>query len=104
MMRMLPVALVLVTAMLPACGTRCERVCRKLLECGDEGALQTDRFSQFECTESCTRQGELFQDWEDEDELRDAWREHRRCLIREDCDAIADGVCYDDRFFVVGEE
>lgn len=88
---------------LAGCSARCERVCNKLLECGEEGFLTTDRFSHLECENSCERQGDVFVGWEDEAEYQAAWDAHRSCLLDASCQAIAAGACFDDRFFIIGD-
>lgn len=104
MRRFLPDPLPAVLLLLPVlagCGPSCERVCNKLLTCGEQGFLETDRFSHQECEISCERQGTVFIGWEDEDVFREAWDEHRSCLADSDCEEIAEGVCYDERFFII---
>lgn len=93
--------LVLGAGLVGGCSPRCERVCDKLLECGEEDVLQTDRFSHDECEQSCERQGDVFVGWEDEQEFQEAWDEHRACLIDAECGEIAEGVCFDERFFII---
>lgn len=99
MLRFLPSLVVL--PLLTGCGSSCDNVCDKLLRCGEEGILQTDRFSQQECVVSCERQADLFVGWEDEDAFRDAWDAHRSCLAEAECTEIAEGVCFDERFFII---
>jgi len=82
------------------CAPTCDQVCRKtLFDC----ELSTERVALATCIDSCDRQLSLYQDrWQDE-ELVDAFAEHRRCLMRETCDDIADGLCYDERIFILEE-
>lgn len=82
-----------------ACAPNCERTCRKLLDCG---TLETDRVSVNECEASCTAQLTMFNGWQDEDELNEAFDEHRRCLVQSTCDQVEAGECYDERLFQVG--
>lgn len=102
MLRFLP-SLILALPLVAGCGASCDRVCDKLLTCGDEGHLNTDRFSHQECEASCQRQADLFVGWEDEDVYREAWSAHRSCIVDAECADIADGVCFDDRFFIITE-
>lgn len=99
-LQVVPVVLASAAA-LAGCGATCDRVCDKLLECGEEGFLETDRFSHVECETSCERQGEVFIGWEDEQEFQEAWDEHRSCLLDAECPDIAAGACFDERFFIV---
>ena len=84
-----------------ACAPTCERTCKKLLDCGN---LDSQRVSVAECEVSCTNQLGMYDGWIDEEELEQAFDDHRRCLVRTSCDAIEAGECYDDRLFQVGVE
>ena len=66
--------------------------------------MDSDRVSVPECEASCTVQLTMFEDWEDEDELNDAFDEHRRCLVQSTCEQVEAGECYDERLFQVGVE
>ena len=77
-MRLLHV-LVVAGVLLPGCTPQCEKVCRKATECG-----LTARLNQLECEESCIRQKDLYEDWEDEEKI-EAFAEHRRCSWRCRC-------------------
>jgi len=82
--------------MLGACSPSCEQTCRKLLNCGN---LDSQRVSLQECQASCNSQLRLFDGWQDEDELDQAFRDHRTCLMRSSCEEIDLGECYDERLF-----
>ena len=86
-----------VAALGGGCTPSCDRVCTKLLACD----LDSDRVAQTECVDSCERQTGLYVAWEDE-EKQEAMDDHLSCLVREDCEDIADGECFDDRIFDVG--
>ena len=95
----LALCLILTPLLAGGCVPRCERVCRKVLECGSS----SERVAIEECTEACERQDALYEDWEDEDKL-DAFDVHRRCLMDASCKQIDDGVCYDAEIFVFAVE
>jgi hypothetical protein len=82
----------LVMALLPlaACAPPCGQVCRKVLACG----IDSERVAQSECENSCNRQGQLYNDWDDE-ELIELFEEQRRCISRSSCDELAAGACYE---------
>ena len=82
------------------CAPTCDQVCRKtLFDCD----LSTERVALATCVDACDRQKTLYEDlWEDE-QLAVAFDDHRRCLMRESCDEIADGACYDDAIFLLEE-
>lgn len=88
------VATLLVTAgLLTACAPRCERVCSKVRDCDI-----SPRLNQVECVESCERQSALY-DQRDDDERKEAFAAHRRCIVQASCDEIDDGVCYDEAIY-----
>ena len=82
-----------------ACTPTCERTCRKLLDCG---TLDSERVSVPECEASCNAQLVMYDDWEDEDELNEAFDLHRECLVQSTCEQVEAGECYDERLFQVG--
>lgn len=84
-------ALVLLLLPLAACPPPCGSVCRKVL---DDCGLDSERVAQGECEDACVAQETLYARWDDE-EKRDLFDDHKRCLMRSSCDEIADGVCYD---------
>lgn len=86
--------LFLFVATLSGCTPTCDQVCRKVLFDCD---LNTERVALLTCTDSCDRQRTLYEDlWVDDPTgLADAFDDHRRCLMRESCDDIAAGVCYE---------
>jgi len=75
---------------LAACNPRCERTCRKLLDCGN---LQSDRLAVEACEQDCLRQEDLYAEWGDDDKA-ELFKEHKRCLMQATCDEIADGECF----------
>ncbi len=91
---------VLLALALIGCAPRCERSCKKLLKCDD---LDSDRIALHECEESCRKQLTMFEGWKDEKKLERAFADHRRCIVGSTCDEIADGECYDELLFQVGE-
>ncbi len=100
MTRLLSLAALLATATLAAgCEPTCARTCRKLLDC----ELDTPGWGQADCEASCQEQESLFETtWEDP-ELEDGWGELKECIVDEECTAIDNGACYDDRFFAFGD-
>lgn len=78
------------------CAPPCQQVCRKVLDCGN---LESDRIAFDECEQSCEAQQSLYATWEDEAK-EDAFDDHKRCLMQESCEAIDEGVCYDEAIFV----
>lgn len=77
------------------CDRSCEATCRKVLKC--EG-LPTNELSIGECNAECVRQGEYFEDNED-DEGAFVFSAHKKCLNQSTCDEILDGACYYDELF-----
>lgn len=92
MFRSLSLALI-AGVLLGACAPRCERVCTKLRDCDI-----SPRLNQVECVESCERQIALY-DQRDDDERKEAFAAHRRCIVQATCGEIDDGVCYDDAIY-----
>ena len=82
-------------AALPACEPSCEQTCEKLLACDE---VDSPRVSERECERACTTQEDLYLSWDDV-QLQEAFGDHKRCVMDEECDAIAEGVCYDERLF-----
>jgi hypothetical protein len=80
---------------LVACEPSCEQTCEKLLSCDE---VESPRVSELECERACTTQEELYLSWDDVS-LQEAFSDHKRCIDEEECGAIADGACYDDRLF-----
>lgn len=80
------------------CAPTCDQVCRKtLFDCD----LSTERVALATCVDACDRQRSLYEDlWKDQD-LTQKFADERRCLMRESCDDIADGVCYDPDVFII---
>ena len=77
---------------LAACDPPCDRTCDKLLSCD---AVETPRVSSEDCRLQCERQEQLYDNWNDQ-ELQDAFKAHKQCILAEECDALADGVCTDE--------
>lgn len=90
------VLLALVGALTAACEPTCKQTCRTLIECE---AVDSPRQGLEDCQASCEIQQRVYEDWEDT-QKRDALAELKRCIQAEECEAIADGACYDDELFV----
>lgn len=84
---------VVLVALAGGCEPTCRKTCRKLVSCGEE--LQSDRVTLDECEASCVFQERELEETE-QDDLRRDLAEHKRCLRRETCADIADGVCLDE--------
>lgn len=84
-------ALLLSLAFAAGCNPPCKRTCRKVLECGN---LSTDRLALGACVEDCSKQEQLYEDWDDEVK-QDLFADQKRCLLGSSCEEIEDGVCYD---------
>jgi hypothetical protein len=78
------------------CEPTCKQTCRTLLDCEE---VSTARLDVDECAASCEIQEQLYEDWED-NQLRDAFGDLKTCIQEEECDAIADGACYDSDLFI----
>ncbi len=86
-------------ALLGGCEPTCASTCEKLLECED-GTVDQPRVAQDECEASCETQQSLYEDdWENEI-LRDELAELKRCVRDEECDAIAEGACYNPNLYI----
>jgi hypothetical protein len=88
----------LLAALLPAlagCEPSCKEACTHLLEC--EG-VDTPRLALEECESSCRVQEDLYERWDD-GQKRDAFAEMKRCVVQEECSAVADGACYDEDIY-----
>ncbi len=79
---------------LSACDPPCSRTCKKLVNCG----LDTPRLSKEECELACEDQEALYDEWEDP-QLRTSFREYKQCVMDKTCNAIEDGVCYDEDLY-----
>jgi len=77
-----------------ACEPSCKQAGRNVLACD----LESDRVTIDECEAACFFQERLYEDRQD-DALRDRLADHKRCLNRESCDDLADGVCFDEGLF-----
>lgn len=77
------------------CEPSCERTCEKLLQCD---GVETPRVGIEDCRLECVAQEELYDLWDNQD-LRDAFGDQKRCVMEEECDAIAAGACYDADLF-----
>ena len=88
-------AALVVAGSLAACEPTCKQTCRRLLEC--EG-VDTPQFPLDECTSACDAQQKQYEHWDDP-ALLDAFADYKRCVRDEACEAVADGVCYDEDVF-----
>ena len=66
-------------------------MCRHVVECGNDG---TERMSAAECSESCSAQQALYEEWTDT-VLRADFEESLRCYNDASCGDLASGACYD---------
>ncbi len=81
------------------CEPTCRNTCEKLLDCEDT-TVDQPRVSLDECEDACEVQQALYaEDWENE-QLRDGLADLKRCVRDEECDAIAEGACYDPDLYI----
>ncbi len=81
-------------ALSAACTPTCESVCKKVIECD-----VSSRLAQDECERECARQDTLYDSWEDVAK-QDAYAAHKTCIVDSTCDALDEGVCYDEEIFL----
>lgn len=86
----MPVVFAGYAALLTGCEPSCKSTCASLLACD----LESERVAIDECEAACVFQERLYEDV-DANDLRSQFSAHKRCLVRESCDDIADGVCWD---------
>lgn len=95
-MHPMPIALLLsLIGFLAGCEVSCENTCEKLLSCS---SVETPGVSPTDCEQACTSQEILYEGWEDQAK-RDALSEYKTCVSDSTCDAIAEGVCYDENIY-----
>lgn len=88
--------LIAASALAAGCDPSCQRVCRKLVnECE---AVETPRQGPEDCEAWCNTQQALYDKWKDT-ELREDFSDYKQCVVDEECDAIADGACYDETLY-----
>lgn len=87
--------LIATVGLLTGCEPSCEQTCEKLLACD---GVDSPRVSEQQCEASCIDQEDLYNTWDDV-ELQKAFAAHKRCIDQEECGAIAEGVCYDERLY-----
>lgn len=68
----------------------------KLLDCEE---VESPRVSLEECRDACTREENLYEDWDDQAALEIVYAE-RDCIMDEACAAIAEGACYDEELYL----
>lgn len=90
------VLLALVGALAAACEPTCKQTCRTLIDCAE---VDSPRQGLADCQASCEIQQRIYEDWEDT-QKREAMAELKRCVQDEECEAIAEGACYDEELFV----
>lgn len=88
--------LALIAAFASACEPTCKQTCKTLIECEP---VDTPRQGLEECQAACEIQQRIYEDWEDL-QARESFAELKRCIRQEECDAIAEGVCYDADLYV----
>lgn len=71
------------------CTPTCTEACQKVLTCD---GLESERVFEEECIASCNAQDAMIESWDD-DALREARDEHRRCLGASSCEQIEAGAC-----------
>lgn len=88
--------LALTTALVSACEPTCKQTCRRLIECDQ---VDTPRQGLNECQAACEIQQRLYEDWDDQ-QARAAFADIKQCIKVQDCESVADGVCYDADLYV----
>ena len=89
-------ALLLALTLAAGCTPTCKEVCVKLLECDD---VESPRVSEYECRDSCERESNLYEEWEDLQALEQHYDE-RECIMDLECAEIAEGACYDEELYL----
>lgn len=83
------------------CTPTCREACRKLDRCDLLAGIDVE-----ECRETCEADldnRQVAKRDDDDPEPLKTFNAHRRCLGSSTCDDIADGVCFDDDLFLIGE-
>jgi hypothetical protein len=80
---------------LGGCTPSCDQTCRRLFNCE---ALEVYGMTGDTCTEDCLYQEAVYDDWDDV-ELREAYKESRRCVADATCEDLAAGVCFDETLY-----
>jgi len=80
----------------PACHPTCKQVCTKLLECDE---VESSRVSEYECRDSCQREENLYEGWEDLQAL-ELHYDQMSCIMDASCQEVADGECYDEELYL----
>lgn len=89
-------ALAAAALLMSGCAPTCARTCRKLLDC----ELSTPGWGQQDCESACLEQENLYQTTWSDPELDEGWSELKTCIADEECGALEDGACYDERFYI----
>ena len=87
-------AAVFVALVASGCAPSCEQTCNKLIRCD-----VADNLNQLECEQSCGQQLQQY-DVEENDTLKRAFADHRRCIGSSSCEEIEDAECYDEDIFL----
>ena len=88
-------AVVAATLTLGGCTPSCDEAWRRLFNCE---ALEVYGMTGDTCTEDCLYQEAVYDDWDDV-ELREAYKESRRCVADATCEDLAAGVCFDETLY-----
>lgn len=89
-------ALLVGLPLLGGCNPTCSNVCDKLVACDE---VETPRMSSEVCEQSCETQEDLYFSWDDT-QLQEAFTEYKQCVRSSSCEAIAEGVCYDEDIYL----
>lgn len=89
--------LALLLAAASGCRGSCDTACARLKKCASD--LDSERMTAEECQESCERERDLYDAWDD-DEKRKAFRKHLTCVANSTCEELDEGVCYDELLFI----
>ena len=88
-------AILLLIVAAAGCTPTCERTCTRLDSCST--GLQTA--TNIDCVETCVTLQQLHEETNDDDS-REAFAAHRRCLVSSTCEEIDEGVCYDETLYL----
>lgn len=94
---LLPICAVLSMGVFSGCTADCDSTCKKLISCESEG-LDVPLMNKVECNSACNAQLNYYQD-NDYTDKENAFKDMRACIVSETCEAISEGVCYDEEVY-----
>lgn len=97
MRKALPLFMALASLPLAGCEPSCAKTCKKLLSCDD---IDTDVAEEEECEATCEVQQSVYDNWGEDSIEREAFGDLKQCINQSECNAIANGDCYDDELYI----